>query len=95
MAWPLKKELFFRLPFRKKGENVEKEVLKKMQKVDTFVECFLPRVDADAEEVQVLGAADVQAAVVVLARHHPRLPQHLHRGRRALQPTNVAHRVLV
>ena len=48
---------------------------------------------AHSEEVQVLGEADVQAAVVVLAGHHPRLPQHLHRRRRALQPAAVAHGV--
>ena len=45
----------------------------------------------DPEEVQVLGAENVQAAVVVLARHHPCLPQHLHRRRGAPQPARVAH----
>ena len=45
----------------------------------------------DPEEVQVLGAENVQAAVVVLARHHPCLPQHLHCRRGAPQPARVAH----
>ena len=54
--------------------------------------CSCGRPDADTEKVQILGAADVQAAVVVLAGHHPRLPQHLHRRRRALQPARLAHR---
>ena len=47
----------------------------------------------DAEEVQVLGKKDVQAAVVVLAGHHPSLPQYLHSRCRALQPARVAHRL--
>ena len=38
------------------------------------------RHNADFEKVQVLGKADVQAAVVVLARYPTRLPQHLHGG---------------
>ena len=45
----------------------------------------------DPEEVQVLGAENVQAAVVVLACYHPCLPQHLHRRRGAPQPARVAH----
>ena len=44
----------------------------------------------DSEEVQVLGAENVQAAVVVLARHHPRVPQHLHCSCGASQSTRVA-----
>ena len=51
------------------------------------------RSDVDPEEVQVLGAAHVQTAVVVLAGHHPRLPKHLHRRRGALQPAGLAHGV--
>ena len=38
---------------------------------------------------------DVQAAVVVLARHHHGLPQHVHRSRGALQPASVAHGISV
>ena len=51
------------------------------------------RHNADFEKVQVLGEADVQAAVVVLAGHHPSLPQYLHSRCRALQPARVAHRL--
>ena len=51
------------------------------------------RPDADSEEVQVLGSSHVQATVVVLAGHQPRLPQHMHSGRGALQPARVADRL--
>ena len=48
---------------------------------------------ADFEKVQVLGEADVQAAVVVLAGHHPRLPQHDDWSHRAPQPARMADRI--
>ena len=48
---------------------------------------------AHSQEVQVLGEANVQTAMVVLAGHHPRLPQHHDGSHRAPQPARVADRI--
>ena len=59
--------------------------------------CFrfrrLERLGPHDETLEDQDPEDVQATVVVLARHPARLPQHLHRRRRALQPTPVANRL--
>ena len=43
------------------------------------------------EEGSLLDPQDREEAVVLLVRHHPRLPQHRIRRCRALQPARVAH----
>ena len=44
---------------------------------------------------QVLRPWHGEDSVVLLVRHHPRLPQHPLRGRGALPPTQMAQRVLM